>query len=68
MQAGDKYYIKGENFTEYSKVTLDGELLKTFYLGPTLLGLVDEVDPSKASEMKVSQIDKNSKEIISTTE
>ena len=68
VQAGDKYYIKGENFTEYSKVTLDGELLKTFYLGPTLLGLVDEVDPSKASEMKVSQIDKNSKEIISTTE
>ena len=68
VQAGDKYYIKGENFTEYSKVTLDGELLKTFYLGPTLLGLVDEVDPNKASEMKVSQIDKNSKEIISTTE
>lgn len=68
VQAGDKYYIKGENFTEYSKVTLDGELLKTFYLGPTLLGLVDEVDPSKAKEMKVSQIDRNSKEIISTTE
>ena len=68
VQAGDKYYIKGENFTEYSKVTLDDELLKTFYLGPTLLGLVDEVDPGKAKEMKVSQIDRNSKEIISTTE
>ncbi len=68
VEAGDKYYIKGENFTEYSKVTLNGTLLKTFYLGPTLLGLVDEVDPGKADQLKVSQIDRNSKEIISTTE
>lgn len=68
VKAGKKYYIKGQNFTEYSKVTLNGELLKTFYLRPTLLGLVDEVDPSKADQLKVSQIDRNSKEIISTTE
>lgn len=63
-----KYYIKGKNFTEYSKVTLNGETLNTIYLGPNLLGLLEEVDPADASEMKVSQIDKSSKEIISTTE
>lgn len=63
-----KYYIKGENFTEYSKVTLGGETLNTIYLSPNLLGLLEEVDPSSASKMKVSQIDKSSKEIISTTE
>lgn len=68
VSVGDKYYIKGENFTEYSKITLDGETLKTIYLGPKLLGLQEEVDPADASKMKVSQIDKSNKEIISTTE
>lgn len=68
VAVGGKYYIKGKNFTEYSKVTLDGETLKTIYLGPNLLGLQEEVDPNDASKMKVSQIDKSNKEIISTTE
>ncbi|MEG0924047.1 MAG: sulfatase-like hydrolase/transferase [Anaerovoracaceae bacterium] len=68
VAVGGKYYIKGKNFTEYSKVTLDGEQLKTIYLGPNLLGLLEEVDPNDAINMKVSQIDKSSKEIISTTE
>ena len=39
VSIGGKYYIKGQNFTEYSKVTLNGETLKTIYLGPSLLGL-----------------------------
>ena len=68
VNIGGKYYIKGENFTEYSKVTLDGKTLKTIYLGPSLLGLQEEVDPDDAVNMKVSQIDKSNKEIISTTE
>lgn len=68
VNIGGKYYIKGQNFTEKSKVTLDGEPLKTIYLGPKLLGLLEEVDPELASEMKVSQIDTSNKEIISTTE
>lgn len=68
VNIGGKYYIKGENFTEYSKVTLNGETLKTIYLGPSLLGLQEEVDPDDAVNMKVSQIDKSNKEIISTTE
>ncbi len=68
VNVGGKYYIKGQNFTEFSKVTLDGEQLKTIYLGPNLLGLLEEVDPEDAVNMKVSQIDKSSKEIISTTE
>lgn len=68
VRIGDQYYIKGKNFTEYSKVTLDGETLKTIYLGPKLLGLLETVDLEDASKMKVSQIDKSNKEIISTTE
>ncbi len=64
---GDQYYIKGENFTEYSKISLDGEILDTVYLSPGLLALNDEVDPERAADMKVSQVEKN-KEILSTTE
>jgi len=68
VNIGGKYYIKGQNFTEKSKVTLEGEPLKTIYLGPSLLGLQEEVDPDRAADMKVSQIDTSNKEIISTTE
>lgn len=67
-EIGGKYFIKGNNFTEYSKVTIDGKTLKTIYLGPKLLGLLETVGLDDASRMKVSQIDKSNKEIISTTE
>ncbi len=67
VKIGEKYYIKGQNFTEYSTISLDGKALKTVYLGPTLLQLNEEVDPKDASRMKVSQMDKND-EILSTTE
>ena len=66
VKIGDKYYIKGQNFTEYSKVNLDGEILDTVYLGPTILGLEEKVDPDDVSKMKVSQVDDN--EILGTTE
>lgn len=68
VKIGSKYYIKGQNFTEYSKVTLDGDLLKTEYLGPTLLGLKEKVDPGDVKKMKISQVDKNNSEILSTSE
>ena len=67
VQIGDKYYIKGQNFTEFSKISLDGEVLKTVYLGPNILALNEEVDPEDVDKMKVSQVEKN-KEILSTTE
>lgn len=68
VKIGDKYYIKGENFTSYSKVTLDGKELKTIYLGENILGLLEDVDPEDAVNMKVSQIETKNKEILSTTE
>lgn len=67
VKIGEKYYIKGKNFTEYSKISLDGEPLKTVYLAPTILALNEEVDPTDVKKMKVSQVEKN-KEILSTTE
>jgi phosphoglycerol transferase MdoB-like AlkP superfamily enzyme len=68
VKVGNKYFIKGENFTEYSKVTLGGRTLKTMYLSPTMLGLEEKIDPDDVSSMKVSQIDKSNKEIITSTE
>ena len=68
VKIGDKYYIKGQNFNEYSKVTLNGEPIKTIYLGSNILGLLEDVDPEDAPNMKVSQIEKKSNEILSTTE
>ena len=68
VKIGDKYYIKGQNFTEYSKITLDGETLDTIYLGENILGLLEDVNPEDADRMKVSQIERKGKEILSTTE
>lgn len=63
-----KFYLKGENFTEYSKVSLDGNILETIYLSPSVLGLLEQVNPEDVSKMKVSQVEKNKEEILSTTE
>lgn len=68
VEVGGKYYIKGKNFTEMSRITLNGEPLETVYLSSSLLGLLEDVDVEDAANMKVSQIDKNTSTIISTTE
>lgn len=68
VEISGKFYLKGHNFTEYSKVSLDGKILKTIYLSPTILGLLEEAAPEDIPNMKVSQLDKSSKEILSTTE
>ena len=67
VQIGENYYIKGQNFTEYSKISLDGNILDTVSLGPTILALKEEVDPEDISRMKISQVEKN-REVLSTTE
>ncbi len=67
VEIGKKYYIKGQNFTPFSKISIDGKVLDTIFLGPTVLGLLEEVKPEDVSKMKVSQVEKNN-EILSTTE
>lgn len=67
VKVGKKYYIKGQNFTPFSKISIDGEVLDTIFLGPSVLGLLEEVKPEDVSKMKVSQVEKNN-EILSTTE
>jgi hypothetical protein len=67
VEMGGEYYIKGENFTPFSKVTLDGKILDTSFIGPTVLKLNEQVDPKDASKMQVSQVGKYN-DILSTTD
>jgi phosphoglycerol transferase MdoB-like AlkP superfamily enzyme len=65
VQVGENYYIKGENFTTYSKITLNGQILDTLFLQPTLLGLLEDVDPQDLANLQVSQVQKHT--ILSTS-
>lgn len=67
VHIGKQYYIKGQNFTPFSKISIDGKVLDTIYLAPSILGLLEEVDPQDVTKAKVSQVEKNN-EILSTTE
>jgi len=64
VQIGKNYYIKGQNFTPYSKISLNGGVLDTIYLGPTILGLHGEINPADVSKMEVSQVAQS--DILST--
>ena len=66
VQIGKNYYIKGQNFTMYSKISLNGKVLNTIYLGPTILGLKDKIDPKNVNKMEVSQMSQNG--VLSTTD
>ncbi|MDR1067645.1 MAG: sulfatase-like hydrolase/transferase [Clostridiales Family XIII bacterium] len=67
VSVAGKYYIKGEGFTPFSKISLDGNILDTVFVSPTVLKLQEEVQPSDAERMKVSQVEKYNS-ILSTTE
>ena len=66
VKIGDRYYIRGENFTERSIISMDGKQLSTVYLSPTLLALNETIDPQDIDKLEVSQVDK-SKETVLTT-
>jgi hypothetical protein len=63
---GDRYYIRGSNFTERSIISLNGKQLSTVYLSPTLLALNEAVDPDDIEKLEVSQVDKSEEEILTT--
>ncbi|MDR3072107.1 MAG: LTA synthase family protein [Clostridiales Family XIII bacterium] len=67
VKVGSQYYIKGEGFTPFSKVSLDGKILDTRYMSPDVLKLMEAVSPLDADKMKVSQVEKYDA-VLSTTE
>ena len=66
VKIGDRYYIRGDNFTERSIISMDGKQLSTVYLSPTLLALNETIDSQDVDKLEVSQVDK-SKETVLTT-
>lgn len=66
VKIGDKYYIKGKNFTERSIISLDGKKLSTVYLSPTLLALNETIDDEDAEKLVVAQVDKSDETILTT--
>lgn len=66
VKIGERYYIRGDNFTERSIISIEGKQLSTVYLSPTLLALNESIDPEDVDKLEVSQVDK-SKETILTT-
>ena len=64
VKIGDRYYIRGENFTERSIISMDGRQLSTVYLSPTLLALNEEIDPDDIGKLEVSQVDKSKETIL----
>lgn len=66
IKIGNRYYIRGNNFTERSIISLDGKKLSTVYLSPTLLALAEEVSTDDVGKLSVSQVDKSEDEILTT--
>ncbi|MBQ8589874.1 MAG: LTA synthase family protein [Firmicutes bacterium] len=61
-----QWYVEGDNFTTYSEVTVDGELLATEYISKNLL-LVDGVTSlPDASQIQISQVEKY-REVLSVS-
>lgn len=67
MEIDGHKYIKGENFTPYSKITVDGEILDTVFLDSATLRVPDGTDISDISKLKISQVEKNNA-VLSVTE
>ena len=67
-QTGDIWYIAGENFSPYCRVTTsDGDLLKTTYLSPWLLEVEEDPGTTAVEDLLISVVDKHH-EILSDTE
>lgn len=66
----ETWYLEGENFTPYSKATVNGKILETEYLNGHLLRVIDDKLIQKVdevSDIKISQVEKY-KEVLSVTE
>lgn len=66
VKINNKYYIRGQNFTERSIISIDGKKLSTVYLSPKLLALNEKIDKEDVEKLEVSQVDKSEETILTT--
>lgn len=67
---GDQWYMSGEHFTPYCKVTICGDILSTTYIDEHTLQIDDELDDPESlqvTDFAISVVDKH-KEVLSDTE
>lgn len=70
IQLLDTWYIVGQNFTPYSKATVDGDILETEFLNDHLLRVLDDdmiEQVSSPEDIKISQVEAY-REVLSVTE
>ena len=58
FSAGGHWYVEGENFTPYSKVTVEGDILDTDYISKNLLLVNGVLALPEASQIRISQVEK----------
>ena len=63
----DAWYINGENFSPYCKVTVGGKELKTAYISPWILQVQENPGTMDVEDFNIRVIDTH-KEILSDTE
>ena len=66
-QQGDYWYVQGENFSPYCKITVDGDLLDTTYINSALVRINEDPGTTDYRDLFVSVVDMH-KEILSDTE
>ncbi|MCI2058094.1 MAG: LTA synthase family protein [Oscillibacter sp.] len=66
-QRDDVWYVRGENFSPYCKITVDGKILDTTYVNPELLRIDEDPGTSDYQDLVVSVVDMH-KEVLSDTE
>ena len=66
-QRSGAWYVRGENFSPYCKVTVDGKILETTYITPTLLRIEEDPGTENYEDLVISVVDMH-KEVLSDTE
>ena len=66
-QSGDYWYIRGEGFTPYCKITVGEDVLRTAYISPAALRTREDLSGVTADDIRISIVDKN-KTILSVEE
>ena len=64
---GDAWYISGEHFTPYCRVTVNGKTLDAVYLSPRMMKITQDPGTTDVRQVKIEVVDSHD-EILSDTE
>ena len=66
-QWGDTWYLTGEHFTPYCRVTVDGKALDAVYLSPWMMKIMEDPGTTDVRQLQIEVVDSHN-EILSDTE